>query len=201
MCLTVLPYRVVIFPSRKTSAATTSANSWVTISGTLGETSPVPIPHGALEFVFRVSEVLYNVVMLQQKLYYDVTKLLCYSTRILVSSQLWGLDTITLGHLLNGWWNMWWCAMRWQDTCTSEWKNWSYWCEWDLQIRLEMSFLFNLENCHLETGPLFLRKYIMLTWVEIVCHRIELCDRRIWLQWCIFGFLLVVLILIFQICV
>ncbi|XP_021923906.1 DENN domain-containing protein 5A isoform X4 [Zootermopsis nevadensis] len=50
---TILPYRVVIFPSRKTSAATTSANSWVTISGTLGETSPVPIPRGALEFVFR----------------------------------------------------------------------------------------------------------------------------------------------------
>ncbi|XP_069674606.1 DENN domain-containing protein 5B isoform X2 [Periplaneta americana] len=50
---TKLPYRVVIFPSRRTSAATTSANSWVTISGTLGETSPVSIPRGALEFVFH----------------------------------------------------------------------------------------------------------------------------------------------------
>ncbi|PNF35063.1 hypothetical protein B7P43_G09453, partial [Cryptotermes secundus] len=50
---TKLPYRVVIFPSRKTSAATTSANSWVAVSGTLGETSPVPIPRGALEFLFR----------------------------------------------------------------------------------------------------------------------------------------------------
>nr|CAD7462416.1 unnamed protein product [Timema tahoe] len=50
---TKLPYRVVIFPSRKASAATTTANSWVAISGTLGETSPVPIPRGALEFVFH----------------------------------------------------------------------------------------------------------------------------------------------------
>ncbi|KAJ9601188.1 hypothetical protein L9F63_000656, partial [Diploptera punctata] len=50
---TKLPYRVVIFPSRRTNAATTSANSWVTISGTLGETSPVPIPRNSLEFVFH----------------------------------------------------------------------------------------------------------------------------------------------------
>lgn len=50
---TKLPYRVVIFPSRRSSAATTSANSWVTISGTLGETAPVPIPRGSLELVFH----------------------------------------------------------------------------------------------------------------------------------------------------
>ncbi|XP_063223946.1 DENN domain-containing protein 5B isoform X2 [Bacillus rossius redtenbacheri] len=50
---TKLPYRVVIFPSRKASAATTTANAWVAISGTLGETSPVPIPRGAQEFVFH----------------------------------------------------------------------------------------------------------------------------------------------------
>ncbi|XP_017752675.1 PREDICTED: DENN domain-containing protein 5B isoform X5 [Eufriesea mexicana] len=50
---TKLPYRVVIFPTRKASAATTSANSWIAISGTLCETNPVPIPKGALEFVFH----------------------------------------------------------------------------------------------------------------------------------------------------
>ncbi|CAL1678072.1 unnamed protein product [Lasius platythorax] len=50
---TKLPYRVVIFPSRKASAATTSANSWIAISGTLCETNPVPIPKGALEFLFH----------------------------------------------------------------------------------------------------------------------------------------------------
>ncbi|XP_015187506.1 PREDICTED: DENN domain-containing protein 5B isoform X4 [Polistes dominula] len=50
---TKLPYRVVIFPSRKASAATTSAHSWIAISGTLCETNPVPIPKSALEFVFH----------------------------------------------------------------------------------------------------------------------------------------------------
>ncbi|XP_044007841.1 DENN domain-containing protein 5B isoform X3 [Aphidius gifuensis] len=50
---TKLPYRVIIFPSRKTSASTTSANSWIIISGTLCETNPVSIPKGALEFVFH----------------------------------------------------------------------------------------------------------------------------------------------------
>ncbi|KAJ8675599.1 hypothetical protein QAD02_011385 [Eretmocerus hayati] len=51
--MTKLPYRVIIFPSRKASAATTSANGWVAISGTLCETIPVSIPKGALEFVFH----------------------------------------------------------------------------------------------------------------------------------------------------
>ncbi|XP_031781796.1 DENN domain-containing protein 5A isoform X2 [Nasonia vitripennis] len=51
--MTKLPYRVIIFPSRKASAATTSANGWVAISGSLCETNPVNIPKGALEFVFH----------------------------------------------------------------------------------------------------------------------------------------------------
>ncbi|XP_044593400.1 DENN domain-containing protein 5B isoform X4 [Cotesia glomerata] len=50
---TKLPYRVIIFPSRKASAATTSANGWIVISGTLCETNPVGIPKGTLEFVFH----------------------------------------------------------------------------------------------------------------------------------------------------
>ncbi|XP_074108201.1 DENN domain containing pinstripe isoform X3 [Cotesia typhae] len=50
---TKLPYRVIIFPSRKASAATTSANGWIVISGTLCETNPVGIPKGNLEFVFH----------------------------------------------------------------------------------------------------------------------------------------------------
>ena len=74
VCLTELPYHVTIFPSRKTSAASTSANAWVTVSGTLGETSPVPIPRGALEFLFRVSEWMYNVYCCSvMVLYQDVT--------------------------------------------------------------------------------------------------------------------------------
>ncbi|XP_049778730.1 DENN domain-containing protein 5B [Schistocerca cancellata] len=50
---TKMPYRVVIFPSRKASASTTTANVWVAVSGTLGETSHVPVPRGSLEFVFH----------------------------------------------------------------------------------------------------------------------------------------------------
>lgn len=44
----------MIFPSKKTGAATTSANVWVAISGSLGETQQVMIPRNTLEFVFHV---------------------------------------------------------------------------------------------------------------------------------------------------
>ncbi|XP_037031285.1 DENN domain-containing protein 5B isoform X2 [Bradysia coprophila] len=50
---TKLPYRVVIFPSKKFGAATTSANVWVAISGNMGETQQVKTPRGTLEFVFH----------------------------------------------------------------------------------------------------------------------------------------------------
>lgn len=49
-----MPYRVVILPSRKYSAATTSANSWVQVAGTAGESTQVPVPRGQTEFVFQV---------------------------------------------------------------------------------------------------------------------------------------------------
>lgn len=51
---TKLPYRVVIFPSKKSSAATTSANVWIAISGSLGETQIISVPRHSLEFVFHV---------------------------------------------------------------------------------------------------------------------------------------------------
>ncbi|KAL1122543.1 hypothetical protein AAG570_002873 [Ranatra chinensis] len=51
--MTRIPYRVAIFPSRKSSASTTSANCWIAISGSNGETQRVPVPKGALEFVFH----------------------------------------------------------------------------------------------------------------------------------------------------
>ncbi|XP_059607628.1 DENN domain-containing protein 5B isoform X1 [Phlebotomus argentipes] len=50
---TKLPYRVVIFPSKRTGSANTSANVWVAISGNNGETQQVPVPRGTLEFVFH----------------------------------------------------------------------------------------------------------------------------------------------------
>ncbi|CAD7081131.1 unnamed protein product [Hermetia illucens] len=50
---TKLPYRVVIFPSKKFGSGTTSSNVWVTIAGTMGETQQVPVPKGAVEFIFH----------------------------------------------------------------------------------------------------------------------------------------------------
>ncbi|CAB0016913.1 unnamed protein product [Nesidiocoris tenuis] len=50
---TRIPYRVAIYPSRKTSFTSTTANCWVVVFGSNGETSKVPIPKGALEFVFH----------------------------------------------------------------------------------------------------------------------------------------------------
>ncbi|XP_058055954.1 DENN domain-containing protein 5A [Anopheles bellator] len=50
---TKLPYRVVVFPSKKSSAATTSANVWIAISGSLGETQIINVPRHSLEFVFH----------------------------------------------------------------------------------------------------------------------------------------------------
>ena len=51
----VMPYRVVVFPSRKLSASTTSANAWIIVAGTLGETKLIPLPRQTLEIVFQVS--------------------------------------------------------------------------------------------------------------------------------------------------
>ncbi|XP_054716974.1 DENN domain-containing protein 5A-like [Uloborus diversus] len=50
---TTMPYRVVIFPSRKLSASTTSANAWIIVAGTLGETKLIPLPRQMLEIVFQ----------------------------------------------------------------------------------------------------------------------------------------------------
>ncbi|XP_077285718.1 DENN domain containing pinstripe [Arctopsyche grandis] len=49
--MTKLPYRVVVVPSRKASA--TTANCWISMSGTSGETQQIPIPRNTLEFVFH----------------------------------------------------------------------------------------------------------------------------------------------------
>lgn len=50
---TIVPYRVVIFPSRKLSGASTSANAWVSLGGTLGQTNNIAVPKGQVELVFQ----------------------------------------------------------------------------------------------------------------------------------------------------
>ncbi|XP_050714063.1 DENN domain-containing protein 5B-like isoform X2 [Eriocheir sinensis] len=50
---TMVPYRVVIFPSRKLSGASTSSNAWVSLGGTHGQTSKIPVPRNQVELVFQ----------------------------------------------------------------------------------------------------------------------------------------------------
>ncbi|XP_067645508.1 DENN domain-containing protein 5B isoform X3 [Eurosta solidaginis] len=50
---TKLPYRVVVFPSRKYGSYHTSSNVWIIVSGTMNETQRVPVPKGSLEFIFH----------------------------------------------------------------------------------------------------------------------------------------------------
>lgn len=54
--IAVVPYRVVIFPSRKLSGASTSANAWVSLGGTLGQTNNIAVPKGQVELVFQVTD-------------------------------------------------------------------------------------------------------------------------------------------------
>ncbi|KAK3098446.1 hypothetical protein FSP39_019539 [Pinctada imbricata] len=46
----VVPYKVLIYPSPKFGCSTTSANPWVSVAGQLGETGVLEIPKGCLEF-------------------------------------------------------------------------------------------------------------------------------------------------------
>ncbi|XP_060588449.1 DENN domain-containing protein 5B-like isoform X3 [Ruditapes philippinarum] len=47
---TVVPYRVLLYPSLKFGCTTTSANPWITFAGHMGETGIIEIPKGVLEF-------------------------------------------------------------------------------------------------------------------------------------------------------
>ncbi|KAK3603529.1 hypothetical protein CHS0354_027948 [Potamilus streckersoni] len=46
---TMVPYRLLIFPSQKFGCGSTSANPWVSFAGQLGETGVIEIPKGLLE--------------------------------------------------------------------------------------------------------------------------------------------------------
>lgn len=60
-----LPYRVVIFPSKKNGSLMISANVWVSISGSLCETTQVYIPRNSLEFLFHVRKADHNLLFFQ----------------------------------------------------------------------------------------------------------------------------------------
>ncbi|XP_066264613.1 DENN domain-containing protein 5B-like [Branchiostoma lanceolatum] len=50
---TVIPYRVVIVPSRKFNASTTTANPWMCLAGEMSDTGMIQLPKGALEMTFE----------------------------------------------------------------------------------------------------------------------------------------------------
>ncbi|GAB1599712.1 domain-containing 5B isoform X4 [Argonauta hians] len=47
---TIVPYRVLIYPSTKFGCFTTSANPWISLAGHIGETGVIEIPKGCLEY-------------------------------------------------------------------------------------------------------------------------------------------------------
>ncbi|XP_052822652.1 DENN domain-containing protein 5B isoform X4 [Octopus bimaculoides] len=47
---TIVPYKVLIYPSTKFGCFTTSANPWISLAGQIGETGVIEIPKGCLEY-------------------------------------------------------------------------------------------------------------------------------------------------------
>ena len=82
-----ISYRVVLIPSRKMSAASTTANAWVCVAGSLGQTPQIPVHkthHNQFTFQvrtiiliscylftkgFRLKSVLYNVMIIELYLF------------------------------------------------------------------------------------------------------------------------------------
>lgn len=52
--LTVIPYHILIVPSKKLGGSMFTANPWICISGELGETQILQIPRNVLEMTFEV---------------------------------------------------------------------------------------------------------------------------------------------------
>lgn len=52
----MIRYRIVIVPSKK--GTSTSANVWIVLSGTLSETSHIPVPKSTLNFEYKVNALL-----------------------------------------------------------------------------------------------------------------------------------------------
>lgn len=50
----VIPYHILIVPSKKLGGSMFTANPWICISGELGETGVLQIPRNILEMTFEV---------------------------------------------------------------------------------------------------------------------------------------------------
>lgn len=57
LLFTVIPYHVVIIPSKKLGGSMFTANPWVCVSGELAETGVLQVPKNTLEITFEVSNI------------------------------------------------------------------------------------------------------------------------------------------------
>lgn len=58
LCPAVMPYHVVVIPSKKLGGSMFTANPWVCVSGELAETGVLQVPKNTLEITFEVRNVL-----------------------------------------------------------------------------------------------------------------------------------------------
>lgn len=52
----VIPYHVLVVPSKKLGGSMFTANPWVCVSGELAETGVLQVPRNTLEITFEVSD-------------------------------------------------------------------------------------------------------------------------------------------------
>lgn len=62
MLFTVIPYHVVIIPSKKLGGSMFTANPWVCVSGELAETGVLQVPKNTLEITFEVTHYILLLV-------------------------------------------------------------------------------------------------------------------------------------------
>lgn len=53
----VIPYHVVVVPSKKLGGSMFTANPWVCVSGELSETGVLQVPRNTLEITFEVGNI------------------------------------------------------------------------------------------------------------------------------------------------
>lgn len=57
ICPPVIPYHVVVVPSKKLGGSMFTANPWVCVSGELAETGVLQVPRNTLEITFEVGDM------------------------------------------------------------------------------------------------------------------------------------------------
>lgn len=66
----VIPYHVVIIPSKKLGGSMFTANPWVCVAGELAETGVLQVPRNTLEITFEVSLKSLVLIVLSNSLFF-----------------------------------------------------------------------------------------------------------------------------------